>query len=74
MSEEETVLKVLREVIGNDAVTLTDDFYLVGGHSLLIVRIVRRLKKEFGLVLDPRQFGANSQVAALVAACHPARS
>jgi hypothetical protein len=63
------VLTVLRELIGNDSISLTDDFYLVGGHSLLILRIVKRLREEFGIHLDARYFGVSSQIAALVAAC-----
>ncbi len=67
----ETVLLVLREAIGSETISLTDDFYLAGGHSLLIVRIIQRLRKQFAIDLPIRQFGVNSQIAALVAACRP---
>jgi nonribosomal peptide synthetase DhbF len=66
------VLAVLRDVIGTDAIAPEDDFYLVGGHSLMILTIARRLKAEHDVVLDPRQIGRNSQVAAIIAACRPA--
>lgn len=68
---DEAVLTVLRDAIGNDAISVTDDFYEAGGYSLLIIRVVRRLSQEFGLVLEARQFAVNSQVAALIAACRP---
>lgn len=68
-SASDAVLTVLRDLIGNESISLTDDFYLAGGHSLLILPIVKRLREEFGIHLDVRYFGVNSQVAALVAAC-----
>jgi Phosphopantetheine attachment site len=63
------LLTVLQDVIGCGPLSPTDDFYLVGGHSLLIVRVTKRLREQFGLHLDPRAFGVNSQLAALIAAC-----
>ncbi len=67
----EQVLAVLRQMIGDSSVSPTDDFYLAGGHSLLIMRIVRCLRDEHGVHLDVRSFGVNSQVAALMAAASP---
>jgi hypothetical protein len=68
---QQAVLSVLEEAIGTGPITPADDFFLVGGHSLLIVSIIRRLRVEHGIVLTPRQFGINSQVAAIIAACRP---
>ena len=62
---------VLREVIGCDVVRPEDDFYLIGGHSVQIVRIVRLLRTRHQLALDIRAFLKNPQVAALAAACQP---
>lgn len=67
----ERVLAVLREVIGDPAIGPADDYYLAGGHSLLIIRIVRRLRQEHKIDLDARQFGVNAQIAALMAAARP---
>jgi hypothetical protein len=71
-SANEAVLTVLREAIGDNSIISTDDFYLVGGHSLLIVRVVRRLHKEYGLILDFRQFAINSRIEAIIQACRRA--
>jgi acyl carrier protein len=68
---EDAVLTVLRETIGDDTISTDDDFYQVGGHSLLILRVTKRLRAEFGLELDLRQFWTNAQVAALISACRP---
>jgi acyl carrier protein len=65
------LLSVLEEVVGCESVLPTDDFYLIGGHSLLIVRIVGLLRERFNVELDQRAFGVNSQIAALIAACRP---
>jgi hypothetical protein len=69
---DEAVLGVLRDVIGEPALGPGDDFYLAGGHSLLVMRVVRRLRVECGLELAPRAFAMSSQIAALIAACRPA--
>jgi acyl carrier protein len=60
---------VLRQVIGCPEVRPEDDFYLLGGHSLLIVQIVRLLRSRHGIELDIRAFAQNPQIAALAAAC-----
>jgi len=65
------VIQVLQEVTGCSQIRLDDDFYLIGGHSLLILQVIRGLRREFGLDLDPVQFSVNSQVAALITACRP---
>jgi hypothetical protein len=67
----QAVITVLRDVIGIDEVKPADDFFLIGGHSLLILRVIQMLRRDHGLELDARQFAVNSQVAALIASCHP---
>ncbi len=70
-SRREVVRALIAEVIGNPGVTLVDEFFAAGGHSLLIISVVRRLKVDHGLLLDPRAFGVNAQIWALAEACHP---
>lgn len=67
----DSVLRVLREVIGNDDISPADDFYLVGGHSLLIMTVIERLHSQCDLDLDRGQFAANPRVAAIIEACRP---
>jgi acyl carrier protein len=67
----ETILTVIRELLGSDTISPSDDYYLAGGHSLLIVRIIRSLRDRYGIELDARQFAANAQIAALMAAGRP---
>jgi Phosphopantetheine attachment site len=68
----EAVRSVVAEVLGRADVEPTDDFFAIGGHSLLILRVVRTLLVEHGIVLDARYFGVNAQLAALGAACRKA--
>jgi len=42
------VLRICAEVLGVDDLTLADDFVLRGGHSLLVVHLLTRLRNELG--------------------------
>lgn len=42
---EHLILRDWRTVLGNDAIGIDDNFFDVGGHSLLIVRLHRRLRQ-----------------------------
>ncbi|HSU83067.1 MAG TPA: amino acid adenylation domain-containing protein, partial [Thermoanaerobaculia bacterium] len=45
---EERIAAVWREVLGVERVGVTDNFFDVGGHSLLLVRLHSRLQEELG--------------------------
>lgn len=52
---EEKLLSMIRQVLENDAVTAEDSFLLAGGHSLLGMQLLMRLRKEFGVNLSLKQ-------------------
>ncbi|MEY2229803.1 beta-ketoacyl synthase N-terminal-like domain-containing protein [Streptomyces sp. BF23-19] len=52
----EGVLKVLEEGLGIDAIAPDDDFYDLGGDSLLAVELVTALRTLFGIDLDLDEF------------------
>jgi amino acid adenylation domain-containing protein len=52
---EEKLLFMVREVLENDAVAAEDSFLLAGGHSLLGMQLLMRLRKEFGVNLSLKQ-------------------
>jgi amino acid adenylation domain-containing protein len=52
---EEKLLTVMRELLKNDAVSAEDNFFLAGGHSLLGMQLVMRLRDAFGVDLTLQQ-------------------
>jgi amino acid adenylation domain-containing protein len=48
---EQRLLAIWRSVLGNEDIGSTDDFFRVGGHSLLALRVVLKARKEFGVDL-----------------------
>lgn len=69
----ETVLALVwQEVLGCTAVHREDDFFALGGHSLVATRIISRLKRRHGLRLDLSEVLAHPTLAEQ-AACVDAR-
>lgn len=48
---ETKLLAIVSGVIGNDAIGVDDDFFLLGGHSLLGTQVVVRARDAFGVEL-----------------------
>ncbi|MFE2723395.1 amino acid adenylation domain-containing protein [Kitasatospora sp. NPDC059327] len=65
---ERAVAEVWAEVLGIEQVGVDDDFYLLGGHSLAILRITALLRERHGIELTVRSFVADPTVAGLAAA------
>lgn len=63
---EKTLATIWCEVLGLDTVGVHDDFFEVGGDSLLSIRILSRASKA-GLSLDPETFFLNPSIAAQAA-------
>jgi amino acid adenylation domain-containing protein len=51
---ERRVLEVWQGVLGHSAIGLDQDFFEVGGHSLLAIQLLARLRKTFGSQLGLR--------------------
>jgi amino acid adenylation domain-containing protein len=64
---EETLLAMVRELLETDAVTVEDDFFLIGGHSLLGTQLVLRARSAFGVELTLRDLFVSSTVESLAA-------
>jgi acyl carrier protein len=45
---EETIAGIWREALGLAEVSVTDNFFDLGGHSLLVVQVQRRMKEKLG--------------------------
>ncbi|MBB6421374.1 non-ribosomal peptide synthetase [Streptomyces sp. AK010] len=73
---ERAIAEVWAEALGVDRVGPDDDFFTLGGHSLLTVRIIVRLRHGHGIDLSFRDFQRHRTVrslAAAVSANRPAR-
>ncbi|ALM82672.1 hypothetical protein ASB57_06630 [Bordetella sp. N] len=66
-SDAETLLLAIwREVLGREDIGVTDNFFEVGGDSILSLRIIARAAQA-GLVLAPREFFEHPDVRQLAA-------
>ncbi|MEU0398711.1 amino acid adenylation domain-containing protein [Streptomyces sp. NPDC006197] len=51
---EEALVAIWQELLGSDRVGIRDNFFTVGGDSLLAVRMASRINASFGTSLSPR--------------------
>ena len=51
---EETVSRIWTEVLKLDRVGVNDDFFASGGHSLLAIQVIARVRAAFGIELPLR--------------------
>lgn len=49
---EKRLEKIWQGVLGVPKVSLNENFFDIGGHSLLSIRVIVKVKKEFGVRLD----------------------
>ncbi|WP_282698270.1 condensation domain-containing protein [Streptomyces sp. CC208A] len=64
-AHEERLLALFREVLGGRDVGRGDNFFKTGGHSLLAVRLLNRIRAEFGQDLTLRDVFRNPTATAL---------
>ncbi|MGI5426012.1 phosphopantetheine-binding protein [Streptomyces sp. CA-179760] len=67
MSTEDQVAAVWRELLELDTVPVDEDFFALGGHSMLAVQVLHRLTELTGLELELEDFfelGTVAEVAA----------
>jgi len=69
---EERIAAVWREALGVERVGAHDNFFSLGGHSLLLLAAVARLREELGRPLQPIEMFEHPTVAALALHLAPA--
>ncbi|MET7297357.1 condensation domain-containing protein [Embleya sp. NPDC005575] len=72
---ERRVVELCRELLEDDSITGADDFFAVGGHSMIASRLAQTLSDEFGAHVPLLFVFENPELhefAAAIAARHPA--
>jgi len=62
---EELLLAMVCELLSTDKVSVEDDFFLIGGHSLLGTQLVLRARAAFGVELTLRDLFVSSNIESL---------
>ena len=67
-SLEEQLLSLVQDILGTHTATVEDDFFFIGGHSLIGMQLVLRLRESFGVDFTLRQLFQSSTVERLAIA------
>ncbi|MET8759982.1 non-ribosomal peptide synthase/polyketide synthase [Lentzea sp. NPDC004782] len=70
---EEKLCRIAADVLGVDEISVDDEFFALGGTSILMIRLVHRVRDEFGVELSLREVFAAPTVAGLSALLGDAR-
>ncbi|CAL2108048.1 conserved hypothetical protein [Tenacibaculum sp. 190524A02b] len=62
---EKQLLNVFKELLDDDAINILDNFFEIGGNSLLAVQLTSRIHKEFGVKLTLKELFKNSVIKEL---------
>ncbi|MDH6145027.1 amino acid adenylation domain-containing protein [Kitasatospora sp. GP30] len=64
---EKLLAEVWSEVLGRDRISADDNFFALGGHSLVALRVISRLKRELGLAVRTKEVYQHPQLRELAA-------
>jgi hypothetical protein len=71
---EERLCALFREVLGVPEVGVFDDFFAMGGHSLLVAQLLARVRRELGAEISLQTFFAAPTVAGVAVEVAQARA
>jgi natural product biosynthesis luciferase-like monooxygenase protein len=57
---EEKLINVWEQILNRKGIGIRDDFFRLGGHSLLTIRLLNRVQKEFGVKLSLKELFVNT--------------
>lgn len=61
----EIVLNIIKDVIRREDISALDDFFEIGGHSLLMTQVISRIRKEFHVNVSVQEFFSHLSAHAL---------
>ena len=64
---EETLLAMVRELLEREAISVDDNFFLIGGHSLLGMQLLVRVRQLYDVDLTLRELFASPTVRRMAA-------
>ncbi|MBC3840326.1 non-ribosomal peptide synthetase [Streptacidiphilus sp. 4-A2] len=64
---EHLIAGVWAEVLGRPRISPADNFFSLGGHSLIALRVIARLKKQFGITVSTKEVYRHPQLRELAA-------
>jgi aryl carrier-like protein len=67
------LLDIWQDLLKQPHIGISCDFFVVGGHSLLALRLTNRLREAFGYELDLKTFFATPTIRALAEDIHRCR-
>ncbi len=60
---ETVIAKIITEVLARERVGIHDNFFALGGHSLLVIKVISRLREKFAVDLPVRSLFESPTVA-----------
>ncbi len=63
---EDQLVQIWSELLGHDNFALTDNFFDIGGHSMLLIAAHQRIVSELEVELEPVELFTHTSIAALV--------
>ena len=64
---EEQLVSVWKDLLDIEHLSVTDNFFEIGGHSLILIRIVARIKKQFSVNISIESIFENPTIRKLAA-------
>jgi acyl transferase domain-containing protein len=71
---EEVITSIWREVLGVDQIGREDDFFVLGGHSLMAIQLIAEIRRRTGAEVPVKAFFQGPTVAALVSRIRDSRA
>ena len=71
--EEEILCGLFEEVLNRDRVSVHDDFFAMGGHSLLVTKLISRIRGTLGVDVALRSVFESPTIAKLAPRLHDSR-